>query len=139
LGVNVYRAEPKVPVLITEGDQVPVTGDILLELVGNMPGVLFKQNGPNGLNVGVIGAVTATFILAVEAHCPALGVNVYTVLPEILVLITAGDQLPVIGVTLVEVSGRVPGIEFWQYGPSCVKVGAGGGDIVIDMEVTDPH
>jgi hypothetical protein len=43
LGVNVYTADPKILVFITDGDQVPDIGVILLELVGNNPGMLFKQ------------------------------------------------------------------------------------------------
>jgi hypothetical protein len=44
------------------------------------------------VNVGVTGWLTVTIIVAVVAHCPAVGVNVYVV---VAVLLIAGDQVPV--------------------------------------------
>ena len=43
--------------------------------------------------------------VAVVAHRPAVGVNVYVVVPAVAVLIVAGDQVPVI--PFVDVSGKV--------------------------------
>jgi hypothetical protein len=40
-GVKVYKIDPTADVLMLVGDQVPVKP--LLELVGSMPGVAFKQ------------------------------------------------------------------------------------------------
>src|SRR5678816_1132067 len=54
------------------------------------------------LNAGVICGVTVTVSVVVVAHCPAAGVNVYVV---VLVLSTAGDQVPVM--PLVDVVGSV--------------------------------
>ncbi len=51
-------------------------------------------------------------IVAFDAHCPAFGVNVYTVEPIVDVLITAGDQLPEIGTKSVEIKGNDPGVVF---------------------------
>jgi hypothetical protein len=34
------------------------------------------------------------FIVAVEAHCPTLGVKVYVDVPLVVVLIVDGDQVP---------------------------------------------
>jgi hypothetical protein len=61
-------------------------------------------------------------MVAVVAHCPAAGVNVYTVLPRVVVLIAA-SQVPLIGGTFVEVNGNNGGTEFWHKGPMAVNVG----------------
>jgi transcription antitermination factor NusG len=45
-------------------------------------------------------------------HCPASGVNVYVSVPTPTVLITEGDQVPVIGGALVEFNGNMPGVSF---------------------------
>jgi hypothetical protein len=40
------------------------------------------------------------------AHCPAVGVKVYTVVPAVTVL-TGASHVPVIGVELVELVGNI--------------------------------
>ena len=50
---------------------------------------------------------TVTLMVAVEAHWPAVGVKVYTVVPAVAVDIVAGFQLPL--TLLLEVTGKVPG------------------------------
>ncbi len=52
--------------------------------------------------------LTVTPIEAVVAHCPALGVKVYVIVPILAVDIVAGDHVPVI--PLFEVLGNVPGV-----------------------------
>ena len=74
-----------------------------------------------------------TVIVAVVAHCPAAGVNVYVV---VAVLLIAGDQVPVI--LLVEVVGRVKAFPL-QIGPICVKVGVVCGVIVTVIVVVVAH
>ncbi len=54
---------------------------------------------------------TVTLDVAVVAHCPAVGVNVYTVVPGVEVLIAA-FQLPVIAGLFVELVGNVGATEF---------------------------
>ncbi len=54
---------------------------------------------------------TITLNVAVVAHCPAVGVNVYTVVPALDVLIAA-FQPPVIAGLLVELVGSVGATEF---------------------------
>ena len=107
-----YVCEPTADVLITAGAHVPVMGGPLVELSGSIPGVVFWQYGPNCVKVGVGGAVILTVMVAVVAHWPAVGVNVYICGPTVAVLMVAGDQVPAIGVALVELRGKVPGVSF---------------------------
>ena len=67
------------------------------------------QIGPLLLIVGVVGsAFTVTDIVALVAHTPAAGVNVYMVVPAAAVLIVKGLHVPAI--PLVDVVGKVPGV-----------------------------
>jgi hypothetical protein len=70
----------------------------------------------------VILVVTIISIVAVAAHCPASGVNVYVEVLTAEVLIVSGFQVPEI--PLFEVAGRTGATLFWQRGPIKVKVGA---------------
>ncbi len=54
------------------------------------------------MKVGVVGWLTVTAIVAVVAHNPVVGVNVYVV---VVVLLIAGDHVPVI--PLFDVVGSV--------------------------------
>jgi hypothetical protein len=81
----------------------------------------------------------STVIVVGKPHCPANGVNVYTVEPIAEVLITEGDHVPAIGDKLLELGGNTPGEAFKQYGPSCVNVGVGGFEITIPIVETAPH
>ena len=96
VGVNVYVV---VAVLLTAGDQVPVI--LSFEVVGNVKDPP-EQIGAICVKVGVTGAPTLTVIVVVVAHSPAVGVNVYVV---VAVLLTAGDQVPVM--PLFDVVGNV--------------------------------
>ena len=73
-GVKVYTVVPAVAVLIVEGSHVPVM--LFREVVGNVPGVAPTQYGPNCVNEGVTEPLTEISIVVVDAHCPAVGVNV---------------------------------------------------------------
>jgi hypothetical protein len=70
-GVKVYVV---VVVLSKAGDQLPVMP--LLEVVDNGASVAPEQIGPTAVNVGVMLELTTIVIVAVDAHCPAVGVNV---------------------------------------------------------------
>jgi hypothetical protein len=48
----------------------------LLEVVGNDDKVAPEQIGATDVNVGVMFGFTVIVIVAVVAHCPAVGVNV---------------------------------------------------------------
>jgi hypothetical protein len=89
---------------------------------------------PIGLGVISISTVksgfTITDIAIVVAHWPAVGVNVYTVVPAEAVLMTAGFHVPVI--PLVDVPCNTPGVTPAQYGPKAVNVG-----VIILFTVTD--
>ena len=58
----------------------------------------------------VLIAFTVMLILAVIAHCPLLGVNVYVVVPIVDVFIVAGLHVPFI--PLVDVIGNCGADEF---------------------------
>lgn len=68
--------------------------------------------------------------MVASAHCPAVGVKVYFVVPGVAVLNT-GDHVPVIGVLLVELVGSTAGVvAFWQSGPTELNVGVTTGAII---------
>lgn len=92
-----------------------------------------EQIGATWLNVGSVGEFTVTVIVAVEAHCPAVGVNVYNV---VAVLLKAGDHVPEIPFKEV-VDNEIEPPE--QIGLIWVKVGVTIGFIVIDNVVELAH
>ena len=61
-------------VLSSAGDHDPVIP--LIEVVGSAVRALPAQIEVTGLNVGIVLCVTFIVMLAVDAHCPASGVNV---------------------------------------------------------------
>jgi hypothetical protein len=61
-------------------------------------------------------------VVAVFAHKPAVGVNVYVVVPAVAVL-TTGNQVPVIGVAFVELRGKTGDDAFKQTLATAAKVG----------------
>jgi hypothetical protein len=108
----VYTCEPGAEVLTTEGLHVPVIGVELDELAGNTSGVAFWQYGPNGVKVGDTGAVMVIFMVVTVPHVPKPGVNVYVWVPTVEVLMTDGDQVPVIDGELLELEGKIPDVAF---------------------------
>ena len=65
--------------------------------------------------------VITIFIVAVPAHWPDVGVNVYIVVPIEDVLITEGLQVPLI--PSVDIDGSEGAVLFLHKGPGCEKVG----------------
>ena len=55
-------------------------------------------------------------IVVALPHWPALGVNVYVVVPSVEVLMVAGLQAPVI--LLFDIVGNAGAAAFWQSGPT---------------------
>jgi len=93
----------------------------LLDVADNTGATEFTQSGPIAVNTGVICASMVIFNVAVVAHSPAAGVNVYVVVPTTAVLITAGLQVPLI--PLADVNGRAGADEFRQSEPNGLNVG----------------
>jgi hypothetical protein len=113
VGVNVYVV---VAVLSKVGVQVPVMP--LLEVVGRIVRVAPEQMGATALNVGVMFGLTVIIKVAVVAHCPGSGVNVYVV---VAVLFSAGAHVPVM--PLDEVLGKAASVAPEHIAGVAVKVG----------------
>jgi hypothetical protein len=71
----------------------------------------------------------------VVAHCPPFGVNVY--IPEIVLLTTAGDQVPI--TPLVDVVGKVGAVVPLQSGAIVANVGTSVSVTVTDNVVVVAH
>ncbi len=103
--------------LFKAGDQVPVMP--LLEVVGNgVNEVAPRQIGAACVNVGVVFGLVVMVIVAVFAHNPAVGVNVYCVVAKLFI---AGDQVPV--TALLDVVGNAAIVAPEQTAATCVIVG----------------
>ena len=96
VGVNVQVV---VAVLFKAGAHVPVIP--LFEVVGNAVKVAPEHIAATCVNVGVMFGFTVIVMVAVVAHCPAVGVNEQVV---VAVLFNAGVHVPVI--PLFEVVGN---------------------------------
>ena len=106
VGVKVYKV---VAELFKAGDQVPVMP--LLDVVGKETNVEPEQIGATCVNNGVTFGLTVMVMVAVVAHKPAVGINVYNV---VVALFNAGDQVPVM--PLVEVVGKAAKVPPAQIG-----------------------
>ena len=106
------------------GDHVPAMP--LFEVVGSGDKVAPEQIGATAINVGVTLGLTVIVIVAVVAHCPAVGVKVYVV---VVVLSKAGDQVPVM--PLLDVIGNGDKVAPEQMGATAVNVGVTVGLTVI--------
>lgn len=73
-GVNVNVNVPGIDVLMVAGLQVPFTP--LVDCVGRAAAVVFWQNGPICVKVGVTGETTWISIVVTIACCPVAGVKV---------------------------------------------------------------
>ena len=98
------------------GVQVPVMP--LLDVVGNADKVAPEHIGATAVNVGVTLGLTVIVNVAVVAHCPAVGVNVYVV---VAVLFSAGAQDPAI--PLLDVVGNAVNVAPEQIGATAVNIG----------------
>jgi hypothetical protein len=68
---------------------------------------------------------------------PADGVNVYVVVPAVEVLIVDGFHVPL--TPLIDVTGNVGAVLFWQSGPIWANVGVTWLVITISITVDAPH
>ena len=132
-GVKVYVVVP-VFAVETAGAHIPEIA--LVDVVGRTGAVEPWHRVPIGANVGVINELTVIVIVAVEAHCPEVGVNVWLVVPAEAVE-TAGDHEPLM--PFVEVVGRTGAVPPWQIVPTVVNVGASKGLTVILKVVVEAH
>ena len=108
---------PAVAVLIA-GLQVPLMP--LIEVIGNTGATAPTHTAGIAAKVGVVRAVTVMLNVAVVAQRPAVGVNVYMVIPAVVVL-TAGLQVPVM--PLVEVVGNTGAAAPAQTAGIAAKIG----------------
>ena len=102
-------------VLSSAGAQVPVIP--LLDVAGNAVIVVPEQIGATAVKVGVILGLTVMVRVAVVAHCPTVGVNVYVV---VAVLSSAGVHVPV--TPLLDVVGNGANTAPEQMGATALKV-----------------
>ena len=86
-------------VLLIAGDQVPLM--LLFDVVGNVKDPPL-QIGATCVNAVAIVGFTTIVMVALTAHCPGAGVNVYVV---VAVLFIAGVQVPVM--LLFDVVGKL--------------------------------
>jgi len=119
--------------LSNAGAQLPVIP--LFEVVGKAVKVPPEQIGATAVNVGVVDVPFTVIVnVAVDAHCPAVGVNVYVV---VAVLLRAGDQVPVI--PLLEVVGNAFKAVPEQIGGTAVNAGVADVFTVIVNVAVDAH
>ena len=99
-----------VAVLFKAGNQVPVTGIVLVDDNGNGCSVAPEHIGPTAGNVGVVFGFTVTVNVVPATHPAEVGVNSYE--PDRVLSTLSGVQNPVM--PLVEVSGNVGTLPLWQ-------------------------
>jgi len=92
----------------------------LFDVVGKVGAALFWHKGVCCVNVGTTEGFTTMFIVAFAAHKPVVGVNVYVLVPGVVVLI-GPDHVPVI--PLLDVEDNIGAVAFWQSGEICVNCG----------------
>jgi hypothetical protein len=80
-----------------------------IDVAGKTGAAEFWHKGPMAAKVGVICVAIVTLSVAVVPHCPPAGVNVYTIVPTVAVLIVAGFQDPVI--FSIEVAGSAGAVD----------------------------
>jgi hypothetical protein len=128
---------PEIVLSTVDGLHVPLIP--LLEVVGNVgaePPLHIVSVVPNA-KVGVIIGFIVTVNVALFAHCPLLGVKVYT--PELVLLTVEGLHVPFI--KLVEVLGNAgtdPPLQIDKLVPN-VNVGVVRGITVIFKVAGIPH
>ena len=118
-GVKVYT--PLAWLFTTAGFHVPVTP--LVEVPGNTGTVPFAQivnEDPKG-KPGIVFGVTVTAKVVAVAHCPAVGVKVYT--PEAVLLAVAGLHVPLMPSD--EVAGNAGTDPFTQMASDVPKANVG--------------
>ena len=103
-------------VLSKAGAQLPAMP--LVDVVGNGANTAPEHIGATAANVGVTFGLTVIVNVAIVAHCPAVGVNVYVV---VVVLSSAGTHIP--AMPLVEVVGNGASTAPEQIGATAANIG----------------
>lgn len=125
VGVKVYVA---VAILLTTtGNQVPVIP--FVDINGSTGAVVPEQIAATGSNVGITVGLTDTAKVVDVAHWPASGVKTYD--PLTVLLITAGDQVPVM--PLSDIAGSIGATEPSHIAAIELKVGVMFGKTVISI------
>ena len=124
---------PEVVVLIVAGFQVPENP--LFEIVAKLGAIEPKQISGIGINSGVAISEIETLKVANVAHCPAVGVKVYV--SEVVLLIVAGFQVPII--PLFEIKDKVGETEPEQKSAIGLNKGISNGLTVIVSVVDGAH
>ena len=88
------------------------------EVVGKAPKLEPEHRSATAAKVGVTSGFTVIVSVAVVAHCPVVGVKVYSV---VAVFDTAGDQVPVMPFN--EVVGKAPKLAPEHMPGTCRNVG----------------
>ncbi len=108
-----------------------------MDVVGKAEMVAPEQTAATCVNVGVVFGVTVMVIVAVFAHNPVVGVNVYNVVTKLFI---AGDHVPVVpGVVSIDDVGKAAIVAPEQTAVTCVKVGVVLGLTVIVMVAVFAH
>ena len=128
---------PEVLLSTTEGFHVPFIPFVdVVGKVGTVPPAQIVKDVPK-LNAGVIFGFMVTVNVVELAHCPALGVNVYT--PELLLSTTDGLHVPVIPfVDVLGKAGTVPPAQIVNDVPK-LNVGVVRGITVTVLVMLTPH
>ena len=106
----------------------------LVDVVGSAASAAPEQIAATGLNVGVMFGSTIIVNVVVVAHCPAVGVKVYSV---VAVLFNAGLQLPLM--PLLDVVGKAANAAPEQIAATGVNVGVTFGLTMIVKVVVVAH
>jgi hypothetical protein len=108
---------------------------LLVDVVGRVGASAPEQIGAIAVNVGTMVGVTVMVKVAVVAHWPPFGVNVYVA--DVVLLTVAGLHVPVI--LLLEVVGSVGAVAPEQIGAIASNSGTTRGLTVTSMVVVSAH
>jgi len=124
-----------VAVFMVEGLHVPAM--LLFDVAGSIGAVEFWHTDAICVKVGIMAVLMVMSIVAVVAHCPALGVKLYVAIPVPDVFIVAGLHVPLM--LLFDVVGSTGTVAFWHNDTICVKVGVTAVRIVMSIVAVVAH
>ena len=124
---------PDCVLLTVDGLHVPVTP--LFDVAGSTGAVDPLQIGAGVVNAGTVRGVTVIASVALDAHNPADGLNVY--MPVCVLLTVAGLHVP--ATPLLDVVGNTGAVEPLHIGAGVVKAGTVRGVTVTVSVALDAH